>query len=352
MTDNNITTIELTEESIESLVFEIRGKKVMLDCDLAKIYGYTTKAFNQQVKNNIEKFPEDFMFQLTDVELRKANFITADYLRPKGMASKNSVTKSEEISRSIFLTTMQTKGIRGGRAYLPYAFTEQGVYMLMTVLKGDLAIKQSIALIRFFKRMKDYIAKDKEVIDFNVSLINDKFLSFDKKFEEVDEKLRIVMDNFIDPSTYKRFLIFDGQKIEADIAYQTIYSLAESSLYIIDDYVGIKTLQLLKGCSENISIILFSDNKSKNPLSKTDINDFISDTGFNFALRSTKQRFHDRYIVIDYNTTHEIIYHCGTSSKDAGKRVTTIMKEEMTKEYHYLIDELLNNKETNAEKKQ
>ena len=345
MTDNNITTIELTEESIESLVFEIRGKKVMLDCDLAKIYGYTTKAFNQQVKNNIEKFPEDFMFQLTLDEIEQIS-------RCQFGTTKKSEIESEEISRSIFLTTMQTKGIRGGRAYLPYAFTEQGVYMLMTVLKGDLAIKQSIALIRFFKRMKDYIAKDKEVIDFNVSLINDKFLSFDKKFEEVDEKLRIVMDNFIDPSTYKRFLIFDGQKIEADIAYQTIYSLAESSLYIIDDYVGIKTLQLLKGCSENISIILFSDNKSKNPLSKTDINDFISDTGFNFALRSTKQRFHDRYIVIDYNTTHEIIYHCGTSSKDAGKRVTTIMKEEMTKEYHYLIDELLNNKETNAEKKQ
>ena len=121
--------ILINEEQIKDKIYYIRGQYVMIDSDLAKIYGYTTKAFNQQVKNNIEKFDDDFMFRLSDKETNK-------------------------LSRSKFLTSMQTKGIKGGRVYNPYAFTEQGIYMLMTVLKGDLAIKQSKALIRIFKQMK------------------------------------------------------------------------------------------------------------------------------------------------------------------------------------------------------
>ena len=107
----------------------------MLDADLAEIYGYSTKAFNQQVKNNIERFAEDFRFQLSEAEILL-------------------------LSRSNFLTSIQVKGVKGGRSYKPYAFTEQGIYMLMTVLKGDLAIQQSMALIRLFKRLKDYAVSE------------------------------------------------------------------------------------------------------------------------------------------------------------------------------------------------
>ena len=113
----------------------IRNQKVMIDSDLAEIYGYTTKRFNEQVKNNKEKFDEDFMFQLDDNEMAL-------------------------LSRSNFSTSIQTKGIKGGRTYNPYAFTEQGIYMLMTVLKGELAIKQSKTLIRLFKEMKDFILEN------------------------------------------------------------------------------------------------------------------------------------------------------------------------------------------------
>ena len=108
----------ISEEEIKSKIFIIRGQKAMLDEDLAMIYGYTTKAFNQQVKNNIAKFDEDFRFQLTNEEV-------------------------EELSRSRILTSMQEKGTKGGRTYNPYIFTEQGIYMLMTVLRGDLAVRQS-----------------------------------------------------------------------------------------------------------------------------------------------------------------------------------------------------------------
>lgn len=117
----------INETTLKDKIYTIRGQKVMLDFDLAEIYGYTTKAFNQQVRNNTDRFPEDFRFQLTKKELNKV-------LRSKNLTSS-----------------------WGGSRYLPYAFTEQGIYMLMTVLKGDLAIQQSIAIIRLFKAMKDYL---------------------------------------------------------------------------------------------------------------------------------------------------------------------------------------------------
>ena len=110
---NEIIIPELNNKTIESMIYEIRGVKVMLDFELAKIYGYETKRFNEQVKNNLEKFPEGYRFQLTKDE---TNYISR---------SKKSTT------------IMQKEGIKGGRVYLPYAFTEQGIYMLMTVLKGD-----------------------------------------------------------------------------------------------------------------------------------------------------------------------------------------------------------------------
>ena len=328
-------TIELTEENIGFLIYEIRGQKVMLDFDLARIYGYTTKAFNQQVKNNIEKFPEDFMFQLTNAELeivlRCQNVTTNTNLR-----SKKSATNSNLRSKKLTANELSSK-----RRYNPYAFTEQGIYMLMTVLKGELAVKQSKALIRLFKRMKDYIVENKELIGYSASLINDKFLSYDKKFIEVDEKLKIVMDNFIDPSTYKSFLILDGQKIEADIAYQTIYSLAESSIYIIDDYIGVKTLHLLMAASKDVKVIIISDNASRNPVQPEYIEEFKEETGINLVVKPSNNRCHDRLIVVDYETDKEKIYICGSSSKDTGNKITTIL--EINKEIvnRSLIDSLL-----------
>ena len=133
--DEKNTEIAIIEEQyIRDKIYEVRGVKVMLDFELAEIYGYTTKAFNQQVKRNAEKFDDDFTFQLTREE-------------------------TEELSRSQNVTSIQTQGIKGGRAYLPWAFTESGIYMLMTVLKGPLAVQQSKALIRIFRTMKDFISE-------------------------------------------------------------------------------------------------------------------------------------------------------------------------------------------------
>ena len=261
MSQKELTVVELTEENIESMVYEIRGQKVMLDFDLARIYGYDTKYLNRQVRRNIEKFPEDFMFQLTNEELEKVlrcqNVTTKDYLRSQivtarkseieseqtswcqNVTLKNNENESEESSWSKKSALNKSGNLRGySIKYLPYAFTEQGIYMLMTVLKGELAVKQSKALIRLFKKMKDYIIENNQFLDYNASLINNKFSSYDKWFEKVEEKLEMVMDNFIDPSMYKQFYILDGQKIEADLAYQTIYSLVKHTIHIIGGLYG------------------------------------------------------------------------------------------------------------------
>lgn len=320
MEKNEIIVPELNNETIESMIYIIRGQKVMLDFELAKVYGYSTKAFNQQVKNNINKFPERYRFQLSKEETIL-------------------IQRSKNLTAEIW-----AKG-KGGRATLPYAFTEQGIYMLMTVLKGDLATKQSIALIDAFKQMKDYIVENNNSSLNTNSYIESRFSSYDKRFESIENKLEIVMDNFIDSNTYKHYLIKDGEKIEADIAYQSIYRLAKYSIYIIDDYIDVKTLQLLKCINENINVIIFTDNKGKNNLNNNFITDFKNDTNINITLKKNNNRFHDRYVILDFNTDNYMIYHCGASSKDSGNKINTIAKVLEKEVYIELINEILNNDE-------
>ena len=300
---------ELNEELIASKIYIIRGQKVMLDFELAEIYGYETKNFNRQVKNNNDKFDEDFMFQLSKEEYK-------EILRCKNFTSS-----------------------WGGTRHLPYAFTEQGIYMLMTVLKGEIAVKQSKTLIRLFKNMKDYLIENNNLLTqkdyFNLfKLINNN----SDRITELEKDIRS-FSKLIN----NHYLILNGEKIEGDIAYQEIYRLANKTIYIIDDYIDVKTLQLLKSAKENIGIIIFSDNKSRNNLNSNFINDFINDTGFNIQFKKNNNRFHDRYIIIDFDTESETIFHCGASSKDAGKRITTITRIEEQNLYKDLIKEIIDN---------
>ena len=311
--NSDIEIIELTEENMESMVYTIRGVRVMLDFDLARIYGYKTKRFNEQVKNNIEKFPDDFMFELTKAE-------TETVLRSKKSTANELSSK---------------------RRYNPYAFTEQGIYMLMTVLKGDLAIKQSIALVRLFKQMKDCISENRGLISIDSELINNKFSSYDKRFEKIESKLAIVMNNFIDPSTYKHFFIFKGEMVEAELAYQQIYSLAKHSIIIIDDYISLKTIQLLKAAKEDVDIIVFSDNVARDSVDDQMLADFNKEYNLNIKIYKNDNIFHDRYIVIDYAYPSESIYHSGSSSKDAGNKASTIIRIDEIKAYRPLINDLL-----------
>jgi len=172
------------------------------DFDLAEIYGYSVKAFNRQVKNNIEKFDEDFMFQLNYDEVL-------------------------ELSRCNFCTSIQVKGIKGGRAYFPYAFTEQGIYMLMTVLRGDLAIKQSKILIRLFKTMKDFIIERENLIGsdevarlaIQTSQNTKDIAENAKDIARIDQKLSDIsrrIHNFSPIETTKNLLYLDEKTVETD----------------------------------------------------------------------------------------------------------------------------------------
>ena len=328
MTEENKEIVIVDDKTIKDKIYLIRGQKVMLDADLAEIYGYETKNFNRQVKNNIEKFEgEDFMFQLTEDEFTN--------LRCKNFTSS-----------------------WGGSRYLPNAFTEQGIYMLMTVLRGELAIKQSKALIRMFKQMKDFIIENqdfigsKELVQIaiqtnkntnDIAKINDKISTLATK-----EDLKKVMDNFIDPDTYKHFLLMNGDKIEADVAYTKLYKSARKSIYVIDNYIGLKTLELLRAAKDSVEVIIFSDNvRNKDMLTKNILNDFIRDCpNINLKMKIAGKKYHDRYIAIDYGTENEAFYLCGASSKDAGNKISSITKiEESSKDmYHTMFGGMLNNK--------
>ena len=308
--------LELNEQNIKDKMYTIRNQKVMLDSDLARIYGYTIKSFNQQVQRNIEKFDEDFMFQLTVEEY-------------------NSLRSQ--------IVTLNGRGQH--RKYLPYAFTEQGIYMLMTVLKGELAIRQSKSLIRIFKKMKDFILENNnryvEYKDFaKLSVqVNENTKKLEKQITKED------VENIINSFTeikQKEILILNGQQVESNLAYQKIYSKANNRIFIIDNYISLKTLVLLKDIS--VPVTIFTDNIN-NGLHKIEYEDFINEyKNIDITFKKTNNKVHDRYIILDYNTEQEQIYHCGSSSKDSGRRITTITKISENKLFHNMIDKLLLNK--------
>lgn len=333
---NEIITID--KEFLMSKIYFIRGQKVMLDFDLAEIYGYETKRFNEQIKNNIDKFDEDFRFQLSEAEF--------------------------ENLRSKFSTSSW-----GGTRYLPYAFTEQGIYMLMTVLKGDLATKQSKALIRMFKKMKDYILENqgligqREFIQLSMQVTDNvvRMQDLKRNLMDVEDKVAGVVDDlsnfvqkselsdlildFSNPEVKRAYLVLNGQPVEADLAYKDIYSLAKKSIYLIDNYIGLKTLVLLKDTPNNVEKIIFSDNLGRG-LHSVEYNDFCREyPGFTIKFKKSGGSFHDRYIVLDWGSDDARIYHCGASSKDAGERITTVSELTDHMPYKELIDNLLKNEE-------
>ena len=334
---DEIGVVEITEEYLKERIYEIRGQRVILDSDLSEMYGYTTKTFNQQVKNNIEKFDEDFMFELTDDEVEdlRSNFLTA-----------NLNSKSR---------------------YHPHVFTEQGLYMLMTVLKGSLAVKQSKALIRTFKKMKDYILENRGLIGqrellqlsmetannrIEISKINSDMISIEKQISDVAEGLKNVvtrseladmMNSFVSDDDGK-WLMFNAKFSSADEVYESIYRQAKSSIYVVDNYIGLRTLVHLKNSPAGVPIVLFSDNVGNSKLHNIEFRDFCKEyPTVKISMQKTGGIFHDRFIVLDYGTANERVFLCGASSKDAGAKITSIVEDYGVSKYAPVIASLLQN---------
>ena len=271
---NNI--IKTNQINIEDLIYEIRGKQVMLDSDLAKLYNCTngTKEINQAVKRNIEKFPEDFYFMLTEQEYTnlKSQFVTS---------SLNSY---------------------GGRRNTPHVFTELGVAMLSSVLKTEIANKVSVNIIRAFVNMRKYIKTNL----IEQSYINNLVLEHDTKINKILDKL----DN-----TVKNHIFFKGQIYDAYSLLLDIINKSKQEIIIIDNYADKKLLDILT--KTNKQITLYTKNTNEELIKKYQ-------TQYNNLTIIKKDNLHDRFIIID----KKILYHSGASFKDLGKNCFAINEVE------------------------
>ena len=299
---------------------------------------------------NIDRFAEDFRFQLSKSEV--------DELRSKILTAITGANNTENLRCKNCTANLSTMS-----RSCPFVFTEQGIYMLMTVLKGDLAVQQSMALIRLFKQMKDYIVAENHqllgtagiaqiaaqtvqntreiaTVSAEVKELSGEVRDIRSDLGKINVDLQMVMENFVDPSTYEHFLILNGHKLEADVAYAQIYGMAKKSLLIVDNYVDVKTLNLLRNVRKGVSILIASDRYTR--LTDDMLNDFrAAMPGVSIDKVSAAHKFHDRYILIDFKTKSEKLYHCGASSKDAGNKITTIVRLDDIDAYRNMFEEVL-----------
>lgn len=284
-TDKSSESLSFSTESIDirSLIHFIRGKQIMLDSDLAALYQVGTKVFNQAVKRNINRFPDAFRFQLTRDE--------TDSLRSQFVTSNG----------------------RGGRRYLPYAFTEQGIAMLSAVLKSDIAVQVSIRIMNAFVEMRHFIANNALMFE-RISAVELRQLEFQK---ETNEKFDRVFKYIADHAECEQKIFFDGQIYDAFSLISGLIQKAADRIILIDGYVDTRTLDLLSKKRRNVSVEIFTG-KSGNALTKSDIDTFNKQYP-SLKLKYTSS-FHDRFLILDQTTC----YHIGASIKDAGKKCFAI----------------------------
>ena len=276
--------ISLDANEIKNRIFTIRGKQVMLDSDLAELYGYEVKKLNQQVKRNVERFPEDFMFQLNKDEV------------PDSLKSQ--------------IVTLNERGNKRGLHLkkLPYAFTEQGIYMLSTVLRGELAVKQSIYIMRAFREMRHFIANNAALFD-RISKVELTQLEFQKHTEERFDK---IFEYIGDQKETRQKIFYDGQIYDAFSLLIELIQKAEQEIILIDGYVDVSTLNLLAKKNAGVSVTIYTFTKTK--LTAQDVATFNAQYP-QLEVKHTNI-FHDRFLILDGKT----VYHIGASLKDAGKK--------------------------------
>ena len=271
---------------IENMIYEIRGKQVMLDSDLAKLYDVETKRINEAVKNNIEKFPERFCFRITENEFNDL--------------------------KSKFSTSNERGGSRKGHS----AFTEQGVAMLATILKSKVATQVSIAIMDAFVTMRKYIFSN---------LLEQKYVN-NMVFEH-DERVSLLEDTFSKFDTFSNEIFFEGQIYDAYSLLLDIFNTSNKNIIIIDNYISKELLDILSKTNKKITI--YTKNIDNNLINKYN-------SQYHNVTIKINNSFHDRFIIID----NKILYHCGASFKDLGKKCFAINKID-DKEILYSILKIL-----------
>ena len=287
-------TNELQPVQIQNKILIIRNQQVMIDRDLAEMYGVETKRLNEQVKRNIERFPERFMFQLTKEE-------TEDWLQ------------QSELSRSQFATLKVDKDNRGKNIkYLPYAFTEQGCAMLSAVLKSETAVQVSIKIMDAFVQLRHFLRNNAEIFT-ELKSIKQHLIDSDIHQKEADKRideLFDIMDKYHIED--KQGIFFQGQIFDAYAKFESFIQKAKSQIVLIDGYVDLTILERLAKKKKNVNVTIYTDPKTK--LTTQDIQKFNAQYPTLIVQHTTKM--HDRFLIID-NT---VLYHIGASLKDLGKK--------------------------------
>lgn len=306
----------VTAQTIESKIFTIRNVQVMLDKDLAELYEVETKRINEQVKRNSERFPEQFCFQLTkeEVEILRSQFTT---LRSQIV----TLNGENESSRSQIATLNRGRG--SNIKYLPYAFTEQGVAMLASVLKSETAVKVSIQIMNAFVQMRHFLAAngslfarldsvEKQQIETegklnrNIVHIQEKLTVHEKNFEKVFDALEAA-------DLPKQGIFCDGQIFDSYKFVSDLIRKAKTSIVLVDNYVDDTVLSMLDKRKSGVSATIYTQSISKQltlDLQKHNAQYAPIDV-------RVMMNFHDRFLFVDEKT----IFHIGASIKDLGKKV-------------------------------
>ena len=284
---NNESDVEKYEtDNIKNLIYTIRGKQVMLDSDVAMLYHYETKNINKAMKRNIERLPEDFCFQLTEKEVENLRFQ--------------------------FGTSSLERENYGGRRYLPYVYTEQGISMLAGVLKNEIAIQVSISIIRAFIEMRRFILLNGQIFQ-EIDDIKGQLLEHDKKFDEVFDELQRKQE-----SEFKQSIFFDGQIYDAYSLIIDIIRKAKQKILIIDNYIDDSILKMLSKKNKDVEVVILTSQNSN--IRKLDIQKFNKQ--YPVLKLAYTNKFHDRFIIID----NKELYHVGASLKDLGKKCFAISR--------------------------
>ncbi len=313
-------------ENIENLIHVIRGKQVMLDVDLARLYGVETKRLNEQVKRNMDRFPEDFMFQLSkdEVDFLRSQIATIENGDNNVLRSQIATIENEGNGLRSQIVTLDMRGRHV--KYMPYAFTENGVAMLSGVLRSPQAININIQIMRAFTTMRHFIASNAQVFQ-RLEIIEHTQLSLvahkedtDKKFEEVFRRL----DE--GNAATKQVIFYDGQIFDAYSFINDRIREANKRIVLIDNYVDDSVLKMLDKRAKDVSAKVYT--KFWTPQLPIDIKKHNAQ----YAPIDVEQfdRAHDRFLCID-----DTVYHIGASLKDLGKKWFAFNRMELT------TDELL-----------
>jgi phage regulator Rha-like protein len=273
---------------IQNKIVAVRGQQVMIDRDIAELYGVETKRLNEQVKRNIERFPSEFCFQLSNPEAQEL------------------LVQSGDSSKSQF-ATLNVSGNRRGTNIkkLPYVFTEQGVAMLSAVLKSETAVKASIQIMKAFVAMRKFLLANAQVFSRLDSLEMHQVES-DKKINE----LFCRMDKYSIDNTQGIF--FQGQIFDAYAKFENFIAQAKKEIVLIDSYVDLSVLERLVTKKEGVAVTVYTSSKAK--LKELDVKKF-NEQYPQLDLKYT-EKMHDRFMIID----GKILYHIGASLKDLGKK--------------------------------